>query len=195
MNSKNEIRRELLKRRNDLPSEERRKASLAVCQRIMEDDRFLDARGIHVYIPVGSEVDVRPLVDVAWELGKGVGMMLVHEDGGTSQCRITPSTEFNVGGMGIPQPLNAEVFNMDLCDLVIVPVVAADENCNRLGYGKGYYDQFLTHYPRPSIGAAYDAQVIGHIPIDELDIRLDNVYTESRVIGAIHRDDQTARVR
>ncbi|MBC8145205.1 MAG: 5-formyltetrahydrofolate cyclo-ligase [bacterium] len=183
MNSKNEIRRDALRRRNELPLEQREAASLAVCQRIMEDNRFLDARGVHVYMPIGSEVDVRPLIDVAWELGKGVGMMLVHEDGGTLQCRIVPETEFGPGPMGIPQPMNAEPFNMDLCDLVIVPVVAADEECNRLGYGKGYYDQFLTHFPRPSIGAAYEAQVVDQIPADDLDIRLDNVYTESRVIG------------
>lgn len=181
--NKNDIRKEALRRRNELPSGHREEASLVVCRRIMDDERFLDARSIHVYMPVGSELDIRPLIDVAWELGKGVGMMRVHDDGGSAQYRITPETVFEPGALGIARPVDAEPFEMDACDLVIVPLVAADEQCNRLGYGKGYYDQFLTHYPRPSIGAAYEAQVFPSLPSDELDIRLDAVYTEERLIG------------
>ena len=180
---KNDIRREAIRRRNELPADTRAEASLVVCRSIMEDERFLDARSIHVYMPVGSEVDIRPLIDVAWELGKGVGMMRVHDDGGTAQYRITPSTRFEPGALSIPRPVDAEPFDMELCDLVIVPLVAADEECNRLGYGKGYYDQFLTHYPRPTIGAAFEAQVFPVLPSDELDFKLDTIYTEARLIG------------
>jgi 5-formyltetrahydrofolate cyclo-ligase len=181
--SKNEIRREALERRDAIPLDERTEWSLAICRGIMEDDRFLDARGIHVYLPIGSEADIRPLIDVAWELGKGVGLMRVHEDGGTQQYRITPETKYAAAPLGILAPVEAELFDMDRCDLVIVPLVAADEHCNRVGYGKGYYDQFLTHFPRPTIGAAYDLQVYPQLPSDDMDIRLDTICTEVRVIG------------
>lgn len=183
LNIKNEIRREALDRRNALSESERAEASLAICQRIMADDRFLDARGVHVYLPIGSEVDIRPLIDVAWELGKGVGLMRVSEDGGSRQYRITPETTYTTGTLGIAEPNDAEAFDMDRCDLVIVPLVAADEEGNRVGYGKGYYDQFLTHFPRPTIGAAFDVQVFPQLPNDELDIQLDAVITETRVLG------------
>ncbi|HVK38707.1 MAG TPA: 5-formyltetrahydrofolate cyclo-ligase [Candidatus Kapabacteria bacterium] len=183
LNIKNEIRREALERRDALAEENRAEASLDICRRIMQDDRFLDARAVHVYLPIGSEVDLRPLIDVAWELGKGVGLMRVSGDGGSRQYRITPETQYTTGALGIAEPIDAEPFDMDRCDLVLVPMVAADEECNRVGYGKGYYDQFLTHFPRPTIGAAFEVQVFPHLPSDELDIRLDTIYTEERILS------------
>ena len=152
----------------------------------MDDDLFLDAGGIHVYLPIGSEVDIRPLIDVAWEMGKRVGMMRVMEDGGTCQYTITPETEYRTATrLGILEPIDGEPFDMNDCELVIVPVVALDEQCNRLGYGQGYYDQFLKHYPRPTIGVAFEAQVVPHLPFDEGDVQLDMAYTEERMIGEV----------
>lgn len=183
LSTKEEIRREALRRRNTMPDEERAKASLTICRAVSEDELFIDARGIHVYIPFGSEVDIMPLIELSWELGKEVGLMRVSEDGGSAQYSIAPSTTYQRTRLGILEPTDAEEFDMDVCDLVIVPILAADLECNRLGYGKGYYDQFLSLYPRPSIGVAFDQQIFDQLPTDERDIRLDMIYTEIRTIG------------
>lgn len=180
---KDEIRKAALDRRNAIPAEERAASSARICSWVMDDDLFLNARGIHVYQPIGSEVDIRAIIDTAWEMGKDVGMMVVSEDGGSHQFAITAATQFQRSSLGILQPTDAEPFDMNLCDLVIVPAVAADEQCNRLGYGKGYYDQFLMSFPRPAIGVVFEAQIVPAVPIDEGDICLDGVYTEQRVIG------------
>lgn len=110
-------------------------------------------------------------------------MMRVMADGGTRQFSITPATKFQAAGLGILEPIDAEEFDMNICDLVIVPMVAGDEGCNRLGYGKGYYDQFLIGNPRPAIGVAFDVQIVRELPVDDLDVPLDAIYTERRVIG------------
>ena len=91
-------------------------------------------------------------------------------------------TPFNKAALNIYEPAHGEVCPPEQLDLVIVPLVAADERCNRLGYGKGYYDQFLTHFPRPTIGVGFDAQIFPELPTDDRDIALDKVYTESRLI-------------
>lgn len=181
--TKQEIRREALRRRDAMLPEERAGASLEICRAVMEDDLFLDSHGVHVYLPFGSEVDIKPLIELAWEMGKEIGLMRVMEDGGSTNYLINPSTTYRRTKLGIMEPLDAELFDMNLCDLVIVPVVAADEDCNRLGYGKGYYDQFLTHYPRPTIGVAFEEQMFSHLPADERDIRLDAIYTQKRVVS------------
>ncbi len=182
--TKAQIRDEALQRRNAMAPDARQTASMAICRAVMEDDAFLDARGVHVYMPIGSEVDIAPLIDVAWELGKSVGMMHVNEDGGSQQLAITPTTEFRTGGgLGLRQPLDATAFDMNECDLVIVPVVAVDRERNRLGYGKGYYDQFLSFFPRPTIGVAFSLQVFDRLPCDDGDIRLDRIYTEQECIA------------
>jgi 5-formyltetrahydrofolate cyclo-ligase len=180
--AKEELRREALSKRNAIPPERRSAASLAICRNVMEDDLFLDARGVHVYLPFGSEVDIKPLIELSWELGKEVGLMRVMEDGGIAHYTITPSTEYRRTKLGILEPVDAEAFDMGLCDLVVAPILAADEQCNRLGYGKGYYDQFLAQYPRPTLGVAFDEQIFEELPVDDRDIQLDGIYTESRFI-------------
>lgn len=185
--TKDEIRRRALLIRNELSIEERTAASLVICRRLIELDLFLDARGVHVYLPFGSEVDIRPLINLSWDMGKDVGLMRVQEDGGNMQYRIHPTTEYRKTKLGILEPVDTEPFNMELCDLVIAPVVAADAECNRLGYGRGYYDQFLTQYPRPAVGVAFEAQMFDRLPADELDIKLDAIFTERRVISPAAR--------
>lgn len=180
--TKEEIRKQALERREQISAEDRAAYSLAICETIMEHEGFLDARGVHLYLPVRSEVDVKPLINMAWELGKEVGLMRIQSDGGSEQHSIRPETEYRKGSLGILEPVESEPFDMNICDLVIVPLVAVDEQGNRIGYGKGYYDQFLTQYPRPTIGVAFDAQVYSGLPADDLDIQLDCVVTESRTI-------------
>jgi 5-formyltetrahydrofolate cyclo-ligase len=57
--------------------------------------------------------------------------------------------------------------------LVIVPGVAFDKNLNRLGYGRGFYDRYLTaHSDLFSVGICYDCQMYDELPHDEGDVRL-----------------------
>ena len=177
--TKSEIRSRAIERREALDPELRRVYSQSICEALSDEERFLDARAIHTYLPVSSEVDVSPLLSVAWSLGKDVGMMVVDGDGGSTQLLISESTEYVRGPHGILQPIDAEEFDMEECDLVVVPVVAADRECNRLGYGKGYYDQFLTQFPRPTVGVAFETQIFDGLPVDAGDGRLDIVLTES----------------
>ncbi len=177
--NKEVIRKNTLGQRDLLSEEERLRASESICQAIADEAWFLDAGAIHTYLPIGSEVDIMPLIELAWELGKDVGMMIVDGAGGHSQRQITPETKYTPGPHRIRQPIDAEEFDMEACDLVIVPMVAGDAECNRIGYGKGYYDQFLSQYPRPTIGVAFDAQIVPAVPVEEGDIQLDVIMTES----------------
>jgi len=180
--SKDELRSLARQRRNTLTVEERAAASLDICRSMIDLDQFLDARGLHVYLPIGSEVDIRPIINLSWEMGKNVGLMRVMDDGGSQQFQIAPNTNYRTTELGILEPTDATLFNMEECDLVIAPVLAADLQCNRLGYGKGYYDQFLTQFPRPAIGVAFEVQIFDQLPTDNLDIRLDGILTEKRWI-------------
>lgn len=68
-------------------------------------------------------------------------------------------------------------------DVVIVPGVAFDRTGGRLGNGKGYYDHLLDSLPSTTatIGAAYDAQIIDHVPMGQRDRPVDMLVTESHV--------------
>jgi 5-formyltetrahydrofolate cyclo-ligase len=66
--------------------------------------------------------------------------------------------------------------------LVIVPGIAFDLRGHRIGYGNGYYDRLLKRIHAPSIGLAFDEQVVDFIPNKFHDVAVDKVVTEKRVI-------------
>ena len=84
-----------------------------------------------------------------------------------------------------PSKSNKEV----LPDLILVPLVVFDNQLNRIGYGKGYYDRSLTKINKIkkktiSLGIAYSFQKYKKIPINKHDIKLDYILTERGIISS-----------
>ncbi|GAB5037108.1 5-formyltetrahydrofolate cyclo-ligase [Nannochloropsis oceanica] len=100
---------------------------------------------------------------------------------------------FPLSKWGIPEPVlpPSPLPSLPPLDLVIVPGVAFDANCNRLGHGKGYYDCFLSRLQasharegrqRPyTVGLALDEQIVESVPLDAFDLPIDAVVTPSKV--------------
>lgn len=56
---------------------------------------------------------------------------------------VTEETIFEENEYKIAEPVNGEVIDASMIDVVLVPLLVADEKGNRVGYGKGFYDRFL----------------------------------------------------
>ena len=101
---------------------------------------------------------------------------------------ITPNSQMNFIEWHHLDPLKVNVFGMlEPClknesiipDFMLVPLLAFDNNNNRLGYGKGFYDKFLKNKKKiTTIGVAFSFQKYNKIPISNLDIKLDYILTE-----------------
>jgi len=67
-------------------------------------------------------------------------------------------------------------------DFMLVPLLAFDNNNNRLGYGKGFYDKFLKNKKKlTTIGVAFSFQKYNKLPVSNLDIKLDYILTEKGI--------------
>jgi 5-formyltetrahydrofolate cyclo-ligase len=85
----------------------------------------------------------------------------------------------NINKYGIPEPFTNEIIYPDI---LLVPLVAYDKNCNRVGYGGGFYDRYIMRIKKIkkvlTIGLAFSYQEIKKIPIGKNDIKLDFIITE-----------------
>ena len=89
------------------------------------------------------------------------------------------------GRFGVLEPSDLSPQFMDTVGICFVPGVAFDTKGNRLGFGKGYYDRFLSDKPQiTKIGICYDFQLLRKltIPAEEFDIKMDMIITEKEVI-------------
>ena len=154
--------------------------------------RFLDSVGnlpsgsvVSLYWPMQHEMDVRPLMaDLS---ARGVWIALPVMDGQASPLKFrawSPGENLVSAPFGVREPSDAAEELTP--DIVAVPLLAFDQQGNRLGYGGGYYDRTLAHFRQErevlAIGVAYDEQEFPSVPVDAGDERLDMVVTDRRTI-------------
>ncbi len=181
--SKSELRRELHQRRNRLLDRDIRSA--AICERIARLTIFETAWVVHSYLPIRSEVDVKPLLISALAEGKGIVVPIVEPgDPNLSHVWLSSlqSNELEIGEFGILQPRKTRPARIGAWNVMLVPLLAFDRFGRRLGYGKGYYDRLLAVAPCPTIGIAFATQEVDELPYEPHDRNLDWIVTEDEVI-------------
>jgi 5-formyltetrahydrofolate cyclo-ligase len=179
--SKEEIRKKTLSKRNLLSEKDRVMFSKIIFNKLIESQEYKKADRIAVYYPVGSEVQTLEIIRDALVNKKKVGLPRVINDDEIKFYQIMEKSleevEFTKGKYGIMENI-ASTVELDQIDLLIIPGVAFDHECNRIGYGKGYYDRFVGQNDTAYIvGLAFENQIVKYIPINELDQKVDCIIT------------------
>ncbi|MEE2661791.1 MAG: 5-formyltetrahydrofolate cyclo-ligase [Pseudomonadota bacterium] len=183
---KKALRRKAENRRNIASSIRSKQASLLLSNRFIDlFQDHLSSSLVSAYWPLPGEIDVRPLI---YELLQREVSVLLPSSTGRKKPLVFRSWEEGVdlvdSGMGFMEPdTGATILSPDL---LIVPLLGFDANCNRLGYGGGYYDKSLRALRQNlnicAVGVAYEEQEFCEIPIDKYDEPLDMVITDQRTL-------------
>lgn len=186
MNTKKEIRKELLKKRNTLAEEQREKYSKLIQERLFFLPEYMDSEIILTYISYQSEVSTLEIINHALKEGKKVFCPKVLEAGIMEFYEITSLKVLICGYKNIPEPQQTDsVFSFSDDNisntLMIMPVVGYDAKKNRLGYGGGFYDRYIQRFPQlKRIGLAFECQRYDSlIPYEETDFKPDFIITEN----------------
>lgn len=183
METKKDIRKRVLEIRNNLCIDELKKKSHIICKKIINHPFFLEADIIACYLDYRNEVQTREIVDQAWKMQKKVAVPRVEGDE-MQFYYLSSFSDLREGYRGIMEPDACTVAELHNA-LVIIPGVAFDKTRNRIGYGKGFYDKFMSrHSEVKSIAIAFECQVVEEIPKGEYDycpnilITEENIYDE-----------------
>lgn len=139
----------------------------------------LDHTVIAGYWPIGSELDVRPLLHALCAGGRDICLPVVtRKDAPLSFRRWRPDCVMAPDAQGVPAPLAGEVMRPTL---ILVPLLAFTPNGARLGYGGGYYDRTLAALRSSgdvfACGVAYAGQEVRALPTDAHDAPLNGILT------------------
>ncbi|MDO5110942.1 MAG: 5-formyltetrahydrofolate cyclo-ligase [Clostridia bacterium] len=168
-----------------LPAPLREALSRAACERLVGLSLFADAACILAYKAMPHECDPQGLVDLAIRLGKRVAFPVCGDDYTLRLLLPSAPDAFVKGKYGIwePDPARSETIQSEALDLIVLPGVAFDAACNRLGQGAGYYDRLLTGARARKVGVAFPVQIVPAVPMDVHDIPLDAVVTADTVFS------------
>ena len=143
----------------------------------MQGAGFDAYESVFLYLSYSHEADTDKLLNALISEGKRVYCPRVEG----KEMKAVLYGELSLSSRGIREPLG-EAFDGDI-DVAIVPLTAVDEKGNRLGYGGGYYDKYLSAHPKTlRIGYCYEEQVVREIPVDDNDIPLTMIVTDKRII-------------
>ena len=189
---KKSIRKKMIKDRDGLSIQELSDKTKLIEEKLFSSDEYKKALNILIYASMGSEVITDGIIKKAFEDGKKVFCPKVTDRAKREMVfvKITGISDLKSGYMGIREPEISEksvIFCTDAFShsLVIMPGVSFDRDRNRLGYGGGFYDTFLSQNAGIStIALAFDCQIYdGSFPdeiVDEHDIKPDKIITESK---------------
>ena len=178
--SKSDIRAAVLERRDAIPEFTRIENALALVEHI---DALDTAPGqiIAAYWPIRSEIDPRPLLFALHERGARMALPVVLDDALVFR-ELTRTTQLVPTGFGTSGP--SEEAAVVAPDILLMPLAAFDDNGNRIGYGRGYYDRTITVMrseglePRP-IGLAHATQEVDAISVEPHDVPMNAVLCET----------------
>lgn len=178
---KKHIRNLIQNKRNLLSDKEISDMSLKIADYIINMKEFKEADNILTYVSFRSEVKTDYIIENAFELGKKVFVPKVI---GKNMIfvKIESFKELTQGYMGIREPVSSD--EADIKEgFMCMPGMVFDNECNRIGYGGGFYDRYLSK-DNEFIKAAlcYDFQILEEIPHEPHDLKPDYVISEKRVI-------------
>lgn len=184
---KKRLRKEIICLRDFLSDGQRSAKANIIIEKILASDYYQTSEHIMLFAAFGSELDLKPLIEIIISAGKHAYLPVVDK----KSNRILPIevhslADLQPGTYGIlePSPDNYKEATPDLLELIITPAVAFDTAKFRVGYGAGYYDRFFASLQRKvlKIGVGFDEQVVPEVPREAHDVQLDGVLTDKRWI-------------
>lgn len=175
------MRAKLLSKRRGLDRVWVEKQSMEIGKKILATREIIAAENILIYLPVHKEVETKFIIDELFALGKSV-YIPAYKSKGYIIGKFPNWEDLEAGPYGILQPKAPIAAEVNVIEAAILPGIGFDLFGNRLGYGKGVYDQLLTGSRAFKIALAFDFQIVDKLPVRQHDIAMDMIVTERRAI-------------
>jgi len=184
-----QIRQQMRSARRDLSGEQQRTDAAKLCARLIQHSKVRGAQHIGISLASDGEIDTFKFIEWCWGNQKQVYLPVVHpfSKGHLLFLEYTADTEMVLNQYGIYEPKLEQIHTCALkkLEIVFTPLVAFDQQGNRIGMGGGYYDRMLAPWfkeksgPYP-IGLAHDCQQVAELPIEKWDVPLPEIITPSQ---------------
>ncbi len=172
--TKQELRQQIRAAKRQFTGEELAEMSLRIINALEQHPRFVDAKTVLLYHSLPDEPCTHDLINRLE--GKTVLLPRVISDTEMELRLYSGEGDLQIGAFGILEPCGKPFDDYSSIDLAIIPGMAFDKDCHRLGRGKGYYDRFLSRaHDIYKVGICFPFQLVDNVPTEETDIAMDEV--------------------
>ena len=183
------IRKNILGKRDALSSSLIKGKSAEIFKTVRALSELKRAETVLVYLSFGSEVFTHNFIKSTIKIKRIVVPVVTNKKKKQVMLSYLYDWEcLSPAAYGILEPKKGFIHpasNMDI-DLALVPGIAFDLQGHRIGYGCGYFDRILIELIVFKVGLAFDFQSVDTVPYTNLDVSMDIIVTENRVISCLH---------
>jgi len=144
---------------------------------------YLIKKSIGGYFPVNYEVDDLEILKEFAKKNYQISLPVIKKNFNMDFYKWSFDDPLKINQYGIPEPNSKKLIYPDV---ILVPLVAFDNNLNRLGYGGGYYDRVIKKLSKKKkilkIGLAFSIQKINNVPVTRYDKKLDHIVTDKYIL-------------
>lgn len=183
---KSEIRKIYLEKRKNLSQDEVFLLSERIFENFINFFKPVSNQKVHIFIPIEKFKEINTQIFIDYFLSRNIKVFVPKiVDTKLISVEIFSDTQFETNNWGISEPVSNEDSEVLDFDFVITPLLYCDFKGNRVGYGKGFYDQFFENISRNSkkIGVNYFNPDDIIDDVWENDIPLDYLVTATDVLS------------
>ncbi|MBE9567335.1 MAG: 5-formyltetrahydrofolate cyclo-ligase [Proteobacteria bacterium] len=186
-----ELRRFIRSQRQSLSTQQQHQHAQSLCQNLIKEKNYRNSRHIACYLANDGEIDPHQLIEHAWFCGKQVYLPILSPL--KKALYFVPyhaGDKLKLNRFNIPEPIcsPSQWITAQQLDLLLLPLVAFDEQGNRMGMGGGFYDRTLSYlqhrryWRKPVlVGLAHEIQKVERLDTQSWDIPLDYIMTEKQL--------------
>lgn len=161
---KAELRKQVLQEMKALPLEQKQAMDQALTDQFLKHPFYQEAKVIATYLSFPHEFQTQELIEQALKDGKKVLIPKTYPRGRMDFVVYDPQQLVKTS-FGLLEPQgDLEVVDASQIDLIHVPGLAFTTEGYRIGYGGGYYDRYLKHFPGHTLSTVYPCQIQDFIP-------------------------------
>ena len=143
------------------------------------DNENIKSKIIGGYYPYNFEFDILNILKSLEKKKYLISLPKISENNMMNFFQWSVTEPLKINKYGIPEPISNKIVYPKI---LLIPLVAFDDELNRLGYGGGYYDRYISRFVKNKkiikVGIGFSFQKFKNLPIDKYDQKLDYIITE-----------------
>ena len=179
--NKTSLRKKIIKLRKKKYSKDL-SISFTKLMKFLEKKKF-KPKIIGSYYPFNYEMNILNILETFEKKNLIISLPKINQNNKMDFFQWSSKEPLKINKFGIPETTSKKKVYPNI---LLIPLVGFDRQLNRLGYGGGYYDRYLTKvqnkYRIIKIGVGFSSQQIKNIPINKHDKKLDCIITEKKII-------------
>ena len=177
--NKSEIRKKILKVRKQNNSKNLQ-VNFEYISKVLKNNKTI-TKIVGGYYPYNYEIDAIKVLEKFEKIGYEISLPKIKKNYQMDFFRWSIKDPLSINKYGIPEPTSDKII---FPSILLVPLLAYDKNCNRVGYGGGFYDRYIKKIKKKkkiiTIGLAFSFQKIRQVPTNRYDMKLDYIATDRK---------------